>query len=207
MEKWVTYEEILAKLPEERRRKIKERGKALITEEDFWNGLPEAERNKRLEKPKAIYDVVSDTLWLKNGRPTPRRHDIMANRVAVFFEAAIWYPSAVMVSEASRLLCPIFGPDDASRPESFIVRRRYGGERVEKFLNLDGLEIDHESMSDYLWIGNGEAAWDGREIAEDLIVSFAEDNQTPVGVALTPASKLLTPLLASTWAQSAPNLV
>ena len=207
MKKWITYEEILAKMPEERRRKIKEGGKALIAEEDFWNSLPEAEKNKRLEKPKVAYDATSDALWMKNGRPTHRSHDILAGRVTVFFEADIWYPSALMVSKVSRFLSPIFGPDDTPRPESFIVRRRYGGEKVEKFLNLDGLEIDYENTGDYLWIGNGEDAWDGTEFAKDLIVFFAEDNQTPVGISLTPASKLLTPLLAPAWTHSSPNLL
>lgn len=208
MGKWTTFDEMMARMPEEERRKVEELSKILIAEEEFWNSLPEAEKNKRLEKPKVSYCAASDTLWLMNGRPTPRCYDILANRVTVFFEADIWYPSAVMVGKASRLLGPIFGADDVRQPESMIIRRGRGDcDKVEKFLNLDGVEIDHENMGDCLWIGNGELPCDGTEFAEDLVIYFTEENQIPVGVTLTPAAKLLTPLLFPAGARAASGMV
>ncbi len=201
-----TFEEYLARLPEERRREIEEGAKILMAEEAFWDSLPEAERVKRLEKPKVSYDAASDTLWLKNGRPTARSCEIVKGRVIAFFEADIWYPSAVKIAGAYELLGQFFAPDDAPKSKSLVVKYGDGG-KVEKFLNLENLEIHHENLGDYLRIGNGEPPYEGSEIAEDLIVSFAEDCKTPVGVILTPAAELLAPVLAPAYATAPPRLV
>ena len=118
----VSFQEILECMPEDERLNLEERWKALRLEEDFWNNLPEVERNKRIEKPKVHYDPETDTLWLKNGRPTPRSCDIAKGWVTVFFEADIWYPSAVMLSGAYRLLGQFFCPDDAPVSHPLVIQ-------------------------------------------------------------------------------------
>ena len=202
----VSFQEILECMPEDERLNLEERWKALRLEEDFWNNLPEVERNKRIEKPKVHYDPETDTLWLKNGRPTPRSCDIAKGWVTVFFEADIWYPSAVMLSGAYRLLGQFFCPDDAPVSHPLVIQHGENG-LLEKFLNLGNLEITHENMSDSLWINNGGPGFGHKEFAEDLSVCFTEDYQIPVGVLLTPAAELLTPIFAQAAASKAARLV
>lgn len=196
MYKPTTFAEMWARMPEAERGRVEELTERLEAEIRFWDSLPEAERNKRLEKPKTAYDSASDTLWLKNGRPMPRRCGFANDRVTVFFEAEIWYPSAVKISGASELLRPIFGFGDGASPESPVVRRKENG-AVEKVLHLGELEIRYTGISDHLWIGNGEQPVEGSEIAEDLLVSYGEDDTTPVGIMLMPAARLLMPVLPS----------
>ena len=196
----------MARMSEDDRRKIEEGAKRLLAEIEFWDSLPEAERNKRLEAPKVSYNAETDVLWLKNGRPTPRSCEIVPGRVTAFFEAEIWYPSAVKMSGACELLAPFFAADADSRLESEVVR--YGEyDSMERFLILDGLEIRHAIKSDYLWIGSGEPAFDGSEIAHELWVSFAEDDVTPVGISLNPAAELLSPILNAARSSKDPRLV
>ena len=204
--KLTSFEEYLAGLPEERRRKIEEHSKVLMAEVEFWNRLPKAERIKVAEKPKVHYDLKSDTLWLKNGRPTPRHRQIVKGRVFAFFEADIWYPSAVRVSGAYELLSPFFCPDDAKVSVSPVLRQGDDG-IMEKCLNLDGIEVRHAILSDYLWIGNGAPAYDGAEIADELWLSYAEDYATPVGFEFQPATELLGPLFAIAHARAQSRLV
>lgn len=201
-----TFEEYLARMSEDDRRKIEEGTKRLMTEEAFWDSLPETERNKRLEKPKVSYDAASDTLWLKNGRPTPRRFDIVKGKVTAYFEANIWYPSAVKVARAYELLAGFFRPGDAMVTRWPVVQ--YGENGVlEKVLQIDHLEIRYTIISDYLWIGNGEPAYDGREFANELSVCFDEDDYNPVGVLINPAAKILTPVLSQVCASKPALLV
>lgn len=194
-----TFQEYLDRMPEDRRLKLDERWKVLRAEEAFWDNLPEAERNKRLELPKAVYEADSDALWLKNGRPTPRSCEIVKGSVTAFFESDIWYPSAVRIVGAYKLLGEFFFPTLCQPSGSLEIRRGSCGS-IERSLKLSGMEISHEVLSDYLWIGNGEEAWDGAEIAEDLIVSYAEDSKTPVGVGLFKAAEIITPAIASSRA-------
>ena len=201
-----SFEEYWAGLPEERRRKIEEHSKVLMAEVEFWNSLPKAERIKVSEKPKVHYDLESDTLWLKNGRPTPRHRQIVKGRVFAFFEADIWYPSAVRVSRAYELLSPFFCPDDAKVSASPVLRQGDDG-IMEKCLNLDGIEVRHAILSDYLWIGNGARPCDGAEIADELWLSYAEDYATPVGFQFQPATELLGPLFAIAHARAPSRLV
>ena len=201
-----TYEEYLSELPEERRRKLEEQTKLLLSEVEFWASLPETERNKRLEKPKVSYDSASDTLWLKNGRPTLRSREIVENRVTVYFESEIWYPSAVSIVRAYEMLGQFFCPKLV--PESDCLVKKHGVEGgFERSLKLKDLEVFHETLSDYLWIGIGEQPWDGAEIAEDLIVSYAENGTIPVGVAMFKAAELIGPLLATAHADAPFRLV
>lgn len=202
----VPFQEILDRMTEDERLKLEERWKVLRAEEAFWDSLPEAERNKRLEPPKVRYDVESDVLWLMNGRPTPRSCDIAEGRVTVFFEADIWYPSAVMVSGAYQLLGQFFCTVDAPIFDSLVIHRERNGQ-FEKFLNLNGLEINHENVSDSLWIYNGKPGSGHREFAEDLSVCFSEDYKIPVGVLLTPAAELLTPVFAKAATSKASPLI
>lgn len=202
----ISFREILERMPEDERLKLEERWKVLRAEEEFWDSLPEEERNKRIEKPKVSYDPETDTLWLKNGRPTPRSYDIVKGQVTVFFESNIWYPSAVMVSGAYQLLGQFFCSDDASVSDALVIQHGDNG-LLEKFLNLNGLEINHENMSDCLWINNGEPGFGHREFAEDLSVCFTEDYQIPVGVLLTPAAELLTPVFTHAAASKSARLV
>ena len=191
----ISFEEILDRMPEDRRLKLEERWKVLRAEEAFWDSLPESERNKRLEKPKVSYDAASDTLWLKNGRPTFRRCDIVKGRVSAYFEADIWYPSAVRISGAYELLAGFFRPGDSRVSRWPVVR--YGENGVlEKALHVENLEINYTIISDCLWLNNGEPGFGHREFAEDLSVCFTEDYQIPIGVLLTPAAELLAPVFA-----------
>lgn len=205
MYKPTTFTEMWTRMPEAERRKVEELTEKLEAEIKFWDSLPELERNKRLEKPKIAYDSASDTLWLKNGRPMPRRSGFANNRVTVFFEAEIWYPSAVKISGASEFLRPIFGFDYAPT-ESPVIRRKKNG-AVEKVLHPGELEIRYIKLSDYLWIGNREQPVEGSEIAEDLLVSYGEDDITPVGIMLMPAARLLIPALPPEWISAASSLV
>lgn len=202
----VSFQEILESMPKDERLNLEERWKVLRVEEEFWNGLPESERNKRLEKPKVFYDPATDTLWLKNGRPMPRSCEIAKGQVTVFFEADIWYPSTVMVSGAYQLLGQFFCPDDAPVSDFLVVQYGENG-LVEKFLHLDNLEINHENISDCLWINNGEPGFGHREFAEDLSVCFTEDYLTPTGILLTPAAELLTPVFSQAEASKPTRLV
>ena len=93
-------------------------------------------------------------------------------------------------------------------PASDSLVRKYSVEGgIERSLKLENLEVRHEKLSDYLWIGNGEQPWDGAEIAEDLIVSYAEDSNIPVGVALFKAAELITPVLTAARPSKATRLV
>ena len=193
-------------MPEDRRLKLEERWKVLRAEEAFWDSLPEAERNKRIEKPKVSYDPETDTLWLKNGRPTVRRCDIAKGRVVAYFEAEIWYPSAVRISGAYELLAGFFRPGDAPVKRWPVVEYGENGV-IEKVLQVDNLEIRYTIVSDYLWISNGEPAADGREIAWELAVSYDEGDCNPVGVLLNPAAKILTPVFSQLCAAKPARLV
>lgn len=207
MYKPTTFTEMWDRMPEAERRRVDELTEKLEAEIKFWDSLPEPERNKRLEKPKIAYDSANDTLWLKNGRPMSRRSGFANNRVTVFFEMEIWYPSAVKISGASEFLRPIFSSDDAPMPlESPVVWRKENG-AVERVINLGELEIRYIKLSDHLWIGNGKQPIEGSEIAEDLLVSYGEDDITPVGIMLMPAARLLIPALPSEWVSAASGLV
>ena len=206
MYKPTTFTEMWDRMPEAERRRVDELTEKLEAEIKFWDSLPEPERNKRLEKPKIVYDSANDTLWLKNGRPMPRRSGFANNRVTVFFEAEIWYPSAVKISGASEFLHPLFGFDDTPPQESKVVRHKETG-AVERVINLGELEIRYIKLSDHLWIGNGEQPIEGSEIAEDLLVSYGEDDITPVGIMLMPAARLLIPALPPEWVSAASGLV
>ena len=46
-------------MPEDRRLKLEERWKVLRVEEAFWDNLPKAERNKRLERPKLYMTQIA----------------------------------------------------------------------------------------------------------------------------------------------------
>lgn len=203
----VPYEEILARMSEDDRRRIKDGAKRMMAEEAFWDRLPEVERNKRLDRPKVSYDAASDTLWLKNGRPTPRHCYIVDGRVIAYFEAEIWYPSAVEILGARELLAGFFRPGDAKVKHWPVVQ--YGENGImEKALNVANLEIRYTIVSDYLWIGNGIPAWDGREIAYELSVSYDEDDCNPVGVLIHPAAGILAPVFSQASAPNpAPSLV
>ena len=202
----VPFQEVMDRMSEDDRWRIKEGAKILLAEEAFWASLPEAERNKRLEAPKVSYDAETDILWLKNGRPTARSCEIVKNRVTAFFESEIWYPSAVKIVGAYELLGRFFYPDHAPGFDSLV--RKYSVERgVERSLKLENLEVSHERLSDYLWIGNGEQGWDGTEFAHELSVSFTQDGKIPVGVLLDPAAELLTPVLAEAAASKAGRLI
>lgn len=191
----VPFQEILEQMSEDDRLELEERWKVLRVEEAFWDSLPEAERNKRIEKPKVSYDPETDTLWLKNGRPAARHCDIVEGRVTAYFEAAIWYPSAVKIAGAYELLAGFFRPGDAPVKRWPVVQYGENGV-IEKALQVDNLEIRYTIVSDYLWIGNGEPAAGGREIAWELAVSYDEDDYNPVGVLLNPAAKILTPVFS-----------
>lgn len=206
MYKPTTFTEMWTRMPEAERRRVDELTEKLEAEIKFWDSLPEPERNKRLEKPKIAYDSASDTLWLKNGRPMPRLSGFANNRVTVFFEAEIWYPSAVKISGASEFLRPIFGFGAAPSSESPVVQRKENV-AVEKVLHLGELEIRYIKLSDHLWIGNGNQPVEGSEIAEDLLVSYGEDDSTPVGIMLMPAARLLIPALPPEWVSSASSLI
>ena len=207
MYKPTTFTEMWDRMPEAERRRVNELTENLEAEIKFWDSLPEPERNKRLEKPKIAYECASDTLWLKNGRPMSRHSGFANNRVTVFFEAEIWYPSAVKISGASEFLRPIFGFDDAPMPlESPVIRRKENGS-VEKVFHLGELEIRYIKLSDHLWIGNGEQPIEGSEITEDLLVSYGEDDITPVGIMLMPAARLLIPALPPEWVSAASGMI
>ena len=193
-------------MSEDRRLKLEERWKVLRAEEAFWDSLPEAERNKRIEKPKVSYDPASDTLWLKNGRPAARRCDIVEGRVTAYFEADIWYPSAVKIAGAYELLAGFFRPGDAPVKRWPVVQYGENGV-IEKALQVDDLEIRYTIVSGYLWIGNGEPAADGREIAWELAVSYDGDDRNPVGVLLNPAAKILTPVFSQVRSSKPARLV
>ena len=202
----IPYEEILAAMPEDQRLRIEEGAKILIAEEEFWNGLPESERNKRLEPPKVSYDAATDTLWLKNGRPMPRCCDIVKGQVIAYFEADIWYPSAIKVSGAYELLAGFFRPGDSQVSRWPVVQ--YGENGVlEKVLQVGNLEIKYTMVSDYLWIGNGVQAWDGREFADEVSVSYDEDDKIPVGVLINPAAKIITPIFSQVCSAKPARLV
>ena len=202
----IPYQEILDRMPEEQRRKIKEGAKRMIAEEEFWNSLPEAERNKRLAPPKVHYDTQSDILWLKNGRPTARHCDIVKGRVTAYFESEIWYPSALRISGAYELLAGFFRPGDSRVSRWPVVRYREKGV-LEKALQVGNLEIEYTMISDYLWIGNGVDAWDGREFADELSVSYDEGDKTPVGALIYPATKVLAPMFSQVSAAMPAPLV
>ena len=206
MYKPTTFTETWDRMPEAERRRVDELTEKLEAEIKFWDSLPEPERNKLLEKPKIVYDSANDTLWLKNGRPMPRRSGFANNRVTVFFEAEIWYPSAVKISGASEFLRPIFGFGTALSSESPVVQRKENG-AAEKVLHLGELEIRYIKLSDHLWIGNGDQPVEGSEIAEDLLVSYGEDDITPVGIMLMPAARLLIPALPPEWVSAASSLI
>ena len=202
----VSFREILECMPEDRRLKLEERWKVLRAEDAFWDSLPEAERDKRLEAPKVSYDAATDTLWLKNGRPTPRHCDIIKGRVTAYFEANIWYPSAVEVSGAYELLAGFFRPGDGL--VSHWPTIEYGEDGVfEKVLHMENLEINYTIISDSLWINNGESGFGHKEFAADLSVCFTEDYQIPIGVLLTPAAELLTPVFAQVAASKPARLI
>ena len=202
----LSFEEYLAGLPEERRREIEERSKVLSAEIEFWNGLPEAERNKVAERPKVSYDLITDTLWLKNGRPAPRHCDIVKGRVTAYFEAEIWYPSALRISGAYELLAGFFRPGDSRVSRWPVVQ--YGEKGVlEKVLHIGNLEVNYTMVSDYLRISNDVLAWDGREFADEVSVSYGEDDKTPVGALIYPASKILAPMFSQACAAMPAPLV
>ena len=136
----------------------------------------------------------------------PRSCEIVKGSVTAFFESDIWYPSAVRIIGAYKLLGEFFFPSLCQPSGSLEVRRGDSG-AIERSLKLSRMEISHEILSDYLWIGNGEEAWDGAEIAEDLIVSYAEDSKIPVGVGLFKAADIITPVIASARASKAVRLV
>ena len=195
----VPFQEILDRMPEDERLELEERWQVLRAEEVFWNSLPEAERNKRLEPPKVSYDAATDALLLKNGRPTPRHCDIIKGRVTAYFETEIWYPSAVRISGAYELLAGFFRPGDSQVSRWPIVQ--YGENGVlEKVLQVGNLEIKYTIISDYLWISNGVPAWDGREFANEVSVSYGEDDKIPVGVLIYPAAKILAPIFSQVCA-------
>ena len=202
----VPFQEILDRMSPDDRRRIEEGAKILMAEEAFWDGLPEDERNKRLQRPKVAYDADSDTLWLKNGRPMHRSFEIVKDQVTAYFEAEIWYPSAVAIVGAHELLGRFFYPELSLGTDS-LVRKDSVEKGIERLLELENLEVSHEKLSDHLWIGNGKRPGDGAEIAEDLIISYAEDGHTPVGVALFRAAELLTPVLAEAAASKASRLI
>ncbi len=107
---------------------------------------------------------------------------------------------------AYQLLGRFFCPEHA--PGSDALVRKYSVEReIERSLKLENIEVNHEKLSDYLWIGNGEQTWDGTEFAYELSVSFTEDGKIPAGVLLNPASQLLTPVLTAAHASNAARLV
>ena len=188
-----SFREILERMPEDKCVALEERWKVLRAEETFWDGLPESERNKRTEKPAVSYNPETETLWLYNGRPTPRCYDIVKGRVTAFFEAEIWYPSAVRISGVHEMLAGFFCPSDVLVKHWPVVQ--YGEDDVlEKTLKIENLEINYTVISDCLWIGNSEPGFGHKEFAEDLSVCFSEDYQIPVGVLLTPAAELLAPL-------------
>jgi hypothetical protein len=202
----VPFQEIMDGMSEDDRRRIEEGAKIIMAEEAFWNSLPEVERNKRLETPKISYDEGTDTLWLQNGRPMARSYEIVGNRVTAFFEAEIWYPSAAKIQGAFDLLGRFFCPEHATGSDTLVRKSSVEGE-IERSLKLENLEVRHENLSDYLWIGNGEQGWDGTEFAYELSVSFDEDRKIPVGVLLNPAAELLTPVLAKAAASKAARLL
>ena len=202
----ISFKEILERMPEDERLRLEERWKVLRAEEAFWDSLTEAERNKRLEAPKVAYVPGTDTLWLKNGRPTPRSCDIVKGRVSAYFEADIWYPSAVKIVGAYELLAGFFRSGDALVTHWPVVQ--YGENGVlEKALRVENLEINYTIISDCLWINNGEPGFGHREFAEDLSVCFTEDYQIPIGVLLTPAAELLTPIFSKSAASKPARLV
>ena len=202
----VPFQEIFERMPEDERLKLEESWRVLREEEGFWSSLPEAERNKRLDPPKVHYDAESDTLWLKNGRPTPRCCDIVKGRVVAYFEAEIWYPSAIRISGAYELLAGFFRPGDSRVSRWPVVR--YGEKGVlEKVLHIGNLEINYTMVSDYLRISNDVLAWDGREFADEVSVSYDEDDKTPVGALIYPASKILAPLFSQACAAMPAPLV
>lgn len=202
----ISFEEYMAGLSGERRRRIEERSRVLSAEIEFWNGLPEAERNKVAERPKVHYDRITDTLWLKNGRPTPRHCDIVKGWVTAYFEAEIWYPSAVRISGADALLAGFFRPGDSQVSRWPVVQ--YGENGVlEKALQVGNLEIKYTMIRDYLWIGNGVPAWDGREFADEVSVSYDENGKVPVGALINPAAKILAPIFSQVCAAKPARLI
>ena len=56
------------------------------------------------------------------------------------------------------------------------------------------LVIEYHAESDTLWLGNGETASDGEDIAENVIVFFRDDR--PVAVQIDHAAELLGPILS-----------
>ena len=193
-------------MPEDERLKLEKSWQVLRTEEEFWNSLPETEKNKRLEAPKVSYDAATDALWLKNGRPTPRHCDIAKGQVTAYFEAEIWYPSAVRISGAYGLLAGFFRPGDSLVSRWPVVQCGENGV-LEKVLKVGNLEIRYTMISDYMWISNGVPAWDGKEFADEISVSFDEDDKTPVGVLIYPAAKILAPIFSHTCAAKAAPLI
>jgi hypothetical protein len=59
-----------------------------------------------LRKLEIDYDEENDTLWIGNGRPTPRGFDIVENSIIVFFEEDGVTPSGVMLFDTLELLGP-----------------------------------------------------------------------------------------------------
>lgn len=198
----IPFQEVMDRMSEGDRQEIEEGSKRILEEEEFWANLPEPERNKRLERPKASYDVDTDILWLKNGRPTPRSCEIVKGEITAFFESTIWYPSAVKIVRAYGLLGEFLLPNLCKASGSMQVRYGEDG-AVERSLKLENLEVRYESLSDYLWLGNGQEPWDGAEIAEDLVVSYAEDSRIPVGIGFFRAAEIIAPVLASAHPSSA----
>ena len=56
------------------------------------------------------------------------------------------------------------------------------------------LVIEYHAESDTLWLGNGETASDGEDIAENVIGFFQDDR--PVAVQIDHAAELLGPILS-----------
>ena len=56
------------------------------------------------------------------------------------------------------------------------------------------LVIEYHAQSDTLWLGNGETASEGEDIAENVIVFFRDDR--PVAVHIDHAAELLMPILS-----------
>ena len=98
-------------------------------------------------KLKVSYDDETDSLWLQNGNPLFRSVDISKGQITVFFESEEPVPSALRVSNATKMLRPFFGPPDAPVSES--SRIIYGDvgstdteAAIEKFLDPETRESD-----------------------------------------------------------------
>ena len=88
------------------------------------------------ERPKVSYNSVSGDLWLWNGKPLYRSHDISESHVTVYFESEDPVPSALKISNALEWLFPFFSsPDGKVSERELVVFGEFNEQMVEAAVN------------------------------------------------------------------------